>query len=62
MNSFVMVCLHWPKQLSRLTELGSLTMYGSVHAEPGPRLMQISIASVHILSVSVSVLGSVNKS
>ena len=41
----------------------SMIMFGSVHMEPRPRLMQISIGSVHILSVSVSVSvsGSVNE-
>ena len=37
-----------------MMELGSLIMFGSVHTEPRPKSMQISIGSVHILSVSGS--------
>ena len=39
-------------------ELVSMIMFGSVYTEPRTRPMQIS---VHILSVSVSVLGGVNE-
>ena len=42
-------------------ELGSVIMFKSVYAELRLRLMQIPIGSVHILSISVSVSGSVNE-
>ena len=66
-----LVCLRWPRprprlrQKSRPMEVGSMIMFGSVYTEPGPRPMQISIGSVHILSLSGIVnepLCKVNKS
>ena len=64
-----MVCLHWEKPRPRsrpilkLMELGLMIMLGGGYR--GPRLMQISVGSVHILSVSVSlkvlVSGSANE-
>ena len=36
--------------------MGSVIMLGSGYIGPSPRLTQISIGSVHILSASVSVL------
>ena len=57
----LMVCLHWPRLRPWPMELGSVIMFKSVYAEPRLRLMQIPIGSVHILSISVSVSGSVNE-
>ena len=48
-----MVCLHLPRP--RPIELGFMIMFGNVYTEPGPRLMQFSIDSVHMIAVSVSV-------
>ena len=54
--------LHCPRPgpRERPIELGFMIMFGSVYTESRLRLMQISIGSVHIQSVSVSVSGSVN--
>ena len=55
------LCLHWPRPRPRPrlipvpVELGLMIMLGSGFNGPSPRLMQISIISVNILSVSVSV-------
>ena len=60
-----MVCLHWLRPSPRLIpipmELGLMINFGSGYSGPKPKLMQISIGSVHILSVSVSVSDSVNE-
>ena len=50
-----MVCLHLPRPRPRPIELGFMIMFGNVCTEPGPRLMQFSIGSVHMIAVSVSV-------
>ena len=42
-------------------ELGSMIMFRSVYAEPRLRLIEIPIGSVHIVSISDSVSGSVNE-
>ena len=60
-----MVCLHWsrpwPRLIPKPTVLGLMIKLGSGYSGPRPRLMQISIGSVCILSVLVSVSGSVNE-
>ena len=50
-----MVWLHWPRHRLKPMELGSMIMYETI-----PTPMQISIGSVHFLSVMVSVSDSVN--
>ena len=61
-SHWLMGCLHWPRPRPRPKpmELGFMIMFGSGYTEPRPRLMQISIGSVHILSVSASVSDGVN--
>ena len=57
------VCFHWstprprPRLIPTPMELGFIIMLGSGYTKP----MQIFIGSVHILSVSVSISGSVNE-
>ena len=62
-----MMCVHWPRLRPRPKlipvpmELGLVIMLRSGYSEPRDRLMQISTGSAHILSVSVSVSGSVKE-
>ena len=57
----VVVCLHWPRLISRprliaiLTELGLMIMLGSGYSAPKPCPMQIPIGSVHNLSGSAKI-------
>ena len=63
----LMVCLYCPtprprpRQRPRLMQLGSMIMVGGVYSKSRLRLMQISVGSVRILSVSVSVLPTVGQ-